>query len=298
MIGFQFHALRLGYPAKSTMRGDVVSGTKGTRMAAKPKLGQNFLRDPQAIQRIVAALGDLSSRTVVEIGPGKGAITDLLAAQAKAVIAIELDRELAWTLQERFLPEKGFASVTICRQDVLQFDFGAAAKEAGQPLMVVGNLPYYITSPILLHLAAHAKSLDRAVLMVQREVADRVTARPGTREYGLLSVTLQLYGSTEPLFTLPPEAFVPPPEVHSTVFRWIFAPRFSELDVEEQPFIAFLKQCFAQKRKTLANNLRAAGLDAGTVSAAYDAAAIPPLVRAEILTLEQFACLWRALFRK
>jgi 16S rRNA (adenine1518-N6/adenine1519-N6)-dimethyltransferase len=98
--------------------------------------------------------------------------------------------------------------------------------------------------------------------------------------------------------TLPPEAFIPPPEVHSTVFRWIFAPRFSELDVEEQPFIAFLKQCFAQKRKTLANNLRATGLAAGTVSAAYDAAAIPPQVRAEVLTLEQFAGLWRTLFRK
>jgi 16S rRNA (adenine1518-N6/adenine1519-N6)-dimethyltransferase len=267
-------------------------------MAAKPKLGQNFLRDPQAIQRIVAALGDLSSRTVVEIGPGKGAITERLAARAKALIAIELDRELAWTLQERFLPEKGFPAVTVCRQDVLQFDFGAAAEEATQPLLVVGNLPYYITSPILLHLATHAKSLDRAVLMVQREVADRVTAQPGTREYGLLSVTLQLYGSTEALFTLPPEAFVPPPEVHSTVFRWNFAPRFTELGVEELPFIAFLKQCFAQKRKTLANNLRAAGLATGIVAAAYDAAIIPALVRAEVLTLEQFAGLWRALSGK
>jgi 16S rRNA (adenine1518-N6/adenine1519-N6)-dimethyltransferase len=267
-------------------------------MAAKPKLGQNFLRDPQAIQRIVAALGDLSSCTVVEIGPGKGAITERLAAHAKALIAIELDRELAWILQERFLPEKGFPAVTVCRQDVLQFDFGAAAKVASQPLLVVGNLPYYITSPILLHLGAHAKSLDRAVLMVQREVADRVTARPGTREYGLLSVTLQLYGSTEALFNLPPEAFVPPPEVHSTVFRWNFAPRFVELGVEELPFIAFLKQCFAQKRKTLANNLRAAGLATGTVAAAYDAAIIPAQVRAEVLTLEQFAGLWRALSRE
>lgn len=264
-------------------------------MAAKPKLGQNFLRDPQAIQRIAAALGDLSARAVVEIGPGKGAITERLAAQAKSLIAIELDRELAWHLQERFLPEKGFPSVTVSRQDVLQFDFAAAAQEAGQPLLVVGNLPYYITSPILLHLAAHAQSLERAVLMVQREVADRVTARPGTREYGLLSVTLQLYGSTEALFTLTPEAFVPPPEVHSTVFRWNFASRFAELGVEEAPFIAFLKQCFAQKRKTLANNLRAAGLAADRVAEAYDIARIPAQIRAEAVTVEQFACLWRAL---
>jgi 16S rRNA (adenine1518-N6/adenine1519-N6)-dimethyltransferase len=266
-------------------------------MAAKPKLGQNFLRDTQAIQRIVAALGDLSTRAVVEIGPGKGAITERLASQAKSLIAIELDRELAWNLQERFLSEKGFPSVSVTRQDVLQFDFAAAAKEAGQPLLVVGNLPYYITSPILLHLAAQAHSLDRAVLMVQREVADRVTARPGTREYGLLSVTLQLYGGTEPLFTLPPEAFTPPPEVYSTVFRWNFAPRFAELGVEEAPFISFLKQCFAQKRKTLANNLRATGLAADRVAAAYNLTQIPAQVRAEAVPVEQFADLWRALFR-
>jgi len=266
-------------------------------MAAKPKLGQNFLRDPQAIQRIVAALGPLSSRTVLEIGPGKGAITELLAAQAKHLIAIELDRELAWTLQERFLPEKGY-NVTVRRQDVLQFDFAAAAKDAGQPLLIVGNLPYYITSPILLRLAENTASLDRAVLMVQREVADRVTARPGTREYGLLTVTLQLYGSTESLFTLPPEAFVPPPEVHSTVFRWNFAPRFTELGVEEAPFITFLKQSFAQKRKTLSNNLRAASHPSERVAAAFAATGISPQIRAEALSLEQFAAIWRAIFPK
>jgi 16S rRNA (adenine1518-N6/adenine1519-N6)-dimethyltransferase len=262
-------------------------------MASKPKLGQNFLRDSQAIDRIVAALGDLQSRTVVEIGPGKGAITERLAGKAKGLIAIELDRELAWNLQERFLPEKGFSGVTVTRQDVLRFDFFKAAEEAGERLLVVGNLPYYITSPILLRLAAQANALDRAVLMVQREVADRVTAHPGTREYGLLSVTLQLYGRTEALFTLPPEAFVPPPEVHSTVFRWVFAPRFVELGVEEGPFITLLKQSFVQKRKTLANNLRAAGWASAAVAAACEAAQISPQVRAEALSVEQFAQLWK-----
>jgi 16S rRNA (adenine1518-N6/adenine1519-N6)-dimethyltransferase len=111
----------------------------------------------------------------------------------------------------------------------------------------------------------------------------------------LLSVTLQLYGSTEALFTLPPEAFAPPPEVHSTVFRWNFAPRFSELGVEEAPFIAFLKQSFAQKRKTLANNLKAAGVAADRVSEALSAAEIPSQIRAEAVTVEQFAHLWQAL---
>ena len=264
-------------------------------MAAKSKLGQNFLRDPQAIRRIAASLGDLSTRTVVEIGPGKGAITEALVPHAKHLIAIELDRELAWHLQERFSPEKNIHNVTVTRLDVLAFDFAAAARDAGQPLLVVGNLPYYITSPILLRLAANAQSLDRAVLMVQREVADRVTAQPGSRDFGLLTVTLQLYGSTESLFTLPPGAFTPPPEVHSTVFRWTFAARFQELGIEEAPFIAFLKQSFAQKRKTLSNNLRAARHPAERVAEAFAATRISPQIRAEALSLEELASIWRAL---
>lgn len=264
-------------------------------MAAKPKLGQNFLRDPVAVQRIVAAMGNISTRTVVEIGPGKGVITERIAPKAQRLVAIELDRELAWGIQERFLPEKGFPAVSVARQDVLQYDFVALAQQVGQPLVVVGNLPYYITSLILLRLAASAASLSHAVLMVQREVADRITAHPGTREYGLLTVTLQLYGSTESLFTLPPEAFNPPPDVHSTVFRWNFFPRFTELGVEEAPFITLLKQCFAQKRKTLSNNLRAASLPTDQIAQALEAASIPPQARAETLTLEQFAALHRAL---
>jgi 16S rRNA (adenine1518-N6/adenine1519-N6)-dimethyltransferase len=278
-------------------------------MAVKPKLGQNFLRDPQAIRRIVAAIGDLTGRTVVEIGPGKGAITEGLSAQAGRLIAVEMDRELAWNLQERFSPEKGCPNVNVVRQDILTFDFAAAAKVADlggteqnsapsaetTPLLVVGNLPYYITSPILLRLAANAASLDRAVLMVQREVADRVTAKPGSRDYGLLSVTLQLYGSTESLFTLPPEAFSPPPEVHSTVFRWKFAPRFASLGVEEDSFIRLLKQSFAQKRKTLSNNLRAAGHSSEKVAETFHSTGISPQIRAEALAVEDLAAIWRVL---
>ena len=264
-------------------------------MSSKSKLGQNFLRDSQAIQRIVAALGDIGARTVVEIGPGKGAITEVLAARAGKLIAIELDRELAWVLQERFSPEKGIHNVKVCRQDVLAFDFTGAAEEAGQPLVVVGNLPYYITSPILLHLAAHAASLELAVLMVQREVAERVTAAPGSRDYGLLSTTLQLFGVATPIFTLPPEAFTPSPEVHSTVFRWRFAPRFQELGVDEAGFVGFLKQCFAQKRKTLANSLRAAGFPNEELAGALNAAGIELLARAETLPIEVFAALYRVI---
>ncbi|HUV95983.1 MAG TPA: 16S rRNA (adenine(1518)-N(6)/adenine(1519)-N(6))-dimethyltransferase RsmA [Acidobacteriaceae bacterium] len=260
-------------------------------MPAKPKLGQNFLTDAQAVERIAAAMGDLSARTVVEIGPGHGAITGALAVRAAHVTAIELDHDLAMLLRVRFSPER----VTVVEQDVLQFDFAAAAAATGQRLRVAGNLPYYITSPILLHLAAHCAALDLAVLMVQREVADRVAAAPGSRDYGLLSVTAQMYGRVEKLFTLPPAAFSPPPEVHSTVIRWRFAPRFAELGVEEAGFLRFVRQTFAQKRKTLANNLRAAGVAPATVTAALAHAQIDAQARAETLPLETFAALWHGL---
>ena len=260
-------------------------------MPSKPKLGQNFLNDPQAIDRIVAALGDLSSRTVVEIGPGAGAITAPLAARAHHVVAIEYDHDLALHLRVQFPASK----LTVVEQDVLNFDFAAAALSAGQKLGVVGNLPYYITSPILLKLAAAHASLDLAVLMVQREMADRVTASPGSRDYGLLSVTVQMFGPADALFTLPPHAFTPPPDVHSTVFRWRFAPRFLSLGVEEAPFLHFVRQAFAQKRKTLANNLRAAGFAPPAVATALARAALNPQARAEQLSIESLATLWKTL---
>jgi 16S rRNA (adenine1518-N6/adenine1519-N6)-dimethyltransferase len=128
--------------------------------------------------------------------------------------------------------------------------------------------------------------------MVQREVADRVTAAPGSRDYGLLSVTVQMYGPAELLFTLPPSAFAPPPKVHSAVFRWRFAPRFAELGVDEAGFLRFLRQAFAQKRKTLANNLRAAGVAPAVALAAMDRAAIAPQARAEGVGIELLATLW------
>jgi 16S rRNA (adenine1518-N6/adenine1519-N6)-dimethyltransferase len=259
----------------------------------KSRLGQNFLRDQQAIRRIVAALGDCGGRTVVEIGPGRGAITDELASTAGELIALEVDPELASQLSTRFaVADSGDGRILVENIDVLSFDFGEASAAAGQKLIVVGNLPYYITSPILMKLAANAAVLDRAVLMVQREVADRVTAKPGSRDYGLLSVTVQLHGPAEQLFTLPPQAFSPPPEVHSTVFRWRFAPRFQELGVEREPFLGFLRRVFALKRKTLANNLRAAGVESAVIAAVLEDSGIDPKVRAEALPLETLASIW------
>ena len=260
-------------------------------MPPKPKLGQNFLLDAGAAERIVAALGDVSGHAVVEIGPGRGILTRLLAGRARHVLAVELDSGLAALLRSQFAP----GQVRVVEQDVLHFDFAAASAEAGGRLSVVGNLPYYMTSPILLKLAASHAALESAVLMVQREVADRVAATPGSRDYGSLSVTMQTHGTVEKLFTLPPEVFSPPPEIHSTVFRWRFATRFAELGVEEGPFLRFVRRAYAQKRKTLANNLRAAGFPSQVIAAALAQAGIEMQARAEIVPIEALAALWRSL---
>ncbi len=270
-------------------------------MPSKSKLGQNFLHDQQAIRRIVAALGDCSDRTVVEIGPGMGAITRELAASAGRVLALEVDPVLAAGLSAEFSAggkrgiEAPASNVQIETVDVLSFDFKAASVAAGRKLIVAGNLPYYITSPILSKLAENADMLDRAVLMVQREVADRVAAEPGSRDFGLLSVTVQMHGPAEQLFTLPPSAFSPPPEVHSTVFRWRFAPRFQELEVDREQFLKFLRQVFALKRKTLTNNLRAAGMETAAIADALMKAGIDSRARAEAVSVEGLAALWRVL---
>ena len=250
----------------------------------------------------MAALGDCRGRTVVEIGPGQGAITRELAGKAGRLIAVEVDRELAGRLSAMFPLEMSEGASTtkdngvqVENVDVLAFDFARAPAAGGEKSIVVGNLPYYITSPILMKLAESSAYLDRAVLMVQREVADRVTAQPESRDYGLLTVMVQMHGPVETLFTLPPSAFSPPPKVHSTVFRWKFAPRFEELNVERASFLEFLRQIFALKRKTLGNNLRAAGYSAETISGVLAASGVDAKARAEALPVEVLAGLWRSL---
>jgi len=265
-------------------------------MTRKPKLGQNFLIDDAARHAIVDALGDASGRTVIEIGPGHGAITSILAARCRRLVAIEVDPSLAAELRFRFRAQQ---QVEIVEADVLDLDLAALLAESGrqgETADVVGNLPYYITSEILLRLfSAGARGLlARAVVTMQREVADRLAAAPGVREYGLLSATTQMNARVETLFTLAPEAFSPPPGVFSTVLRLEFAPRFGELGVDAAGFDAFLKRCFAQKRKTLANNLRAAGWAGEELRAAWPAS-VPPQARAESLALEPLAELYRAL---
>ncbi len=258
----------------------------------KPKLGQNFLTDDAARHRIADALGDISTKTVVEIGPGRGSITTLLAARAARLLCVELDRSLAAELRFKF---RNHPNVEILEADILETDLTQLIGPT-QKTHIVGNLPYYITSDILLHLAHHARVIDLAIVMMQREVADRVAAEPGTRDYGLLSVTVQMSAQPDTLFTLPPEAFTPPPEVHSTVLRLAMHSRYAELGITDPAaFTSFLRTCFAQKRKTLSNNLRAAGTLPDRVAQACTIAAVSASARAESLDLPELASLFRSL---
>jgi len=268
----------------------------------KPKLGQNFLASPGAAEKIVDALGDISQALVVEIGPGKGALTSVLARRAGRLIAIEVDRMLATELRYTYSRQP---QVEIIEADVLKLDFRTVLNRTIGPLndlrplkpsraSVVGNLPYYIASDILLRLFEFHDQFDVIVIMVQREVADRIAAKPGSRDYGLLSATAQLYTKVENLFTLPPGAFVPPPKVHSSVLRLSVAPRFDELQVNPADFIEFLKMAFAMKRKTLLNNLREK-YDEKRVRAALEDAGVRQDVRAEALPLDKSAEIFRAL---
>lgn len=271
------------------------SSRRGSRTGPRsaPRLGQNFLVSTTAPGRIADALGPLAGRTVLEIGPGKGALTGALAARAERVIAVELDPALAAALPGR-LPGP---EVEVLAQDILGLDIGALARRLNTRLLVAGNLPFYITSPILRHLYLHSASVERAVLMAQREVAERIAAAPGGREYGLLSAMTRLCAEPEILFTLPPQAFSPPPQVHSTVFRLEMRPRFAELAAYPEGLIAFLELAFAHKRKTLANNLRAAGYGAEAVAEALKRCGLPAQIRAEAVPVADMLALLRALQR-
>jgi 16S rRNA (adenine1518-N6/adenine1519-N6)-dimethyltransferase len=272
------------------------------RPQTKPKMGQHFLASEDVAARVVDSLGDVSQCTVLEIGPGRGILTSLLAKRARRLIAVELDRVLAAQLRLKF----GMArNVEVIEADVLAIDFDSlfgpkpGLSQPGielkpQPVKVVGNLPYYITSDILLRLFEFSKYFDTIVIMVQREVAERIAAEPGGRDYGMLSATTQLYARVEKLFTLPPGAFVPPPKVHSAVLRLTIEPQQEKLGVAGDGFIDFLRLSFGQKRKTLWNNLKA-NYEGPVLKRALAEAKVKPTVRAETLSLKESAAIYRAL---
>lgn len=212
------------------------------------KLGQHFLRRQDLLARIAQAACPESEPLVLEIGAGQGALTAHLLPRCDRLIAIELDARLAAVLERRFGDRPG---LRIVRQNVLALDLAQWG-----PAVVAGNIPYYISSPILDRVLALGPLLRRAVLLLQREVAERVAAQPGSRRYGLLSVQAQLVAEPEVLFLVPPSAFAPPPKVESAVLR--LTPRPSPpLEWSKLPgFLEFARHCFRFKRRTLRNNLR------------------------------------------
>lgn len=272
------------------------------RPRSKPKMGQHFLNSEEYARRIVEALGDISQCTVLEIGPGRGILTTQLAKSARRLIAVELDRVLAAQLRLKF---GMYRNVEVLEADILSIDIDSLfgpKPGLGRPgielkperVKVAGNLPYYITSDILLRLFEFSKYFESIVMMVQREVADRIAAEPGGRDYGMLSATSQLYARIEKLFTVPPGAFTPPPKVFSAVLRLIIDPQQQRLGLTGDGFIDFLRLSFGQKRKTLWNNLKA-NYEDGQLKRALAEAKVKPTARAETLSLEQSAAIFRAL---
>lgn len=264
------------------------------RLGLRPKksLGQHFLVHPHQARRIVDALEPGGDETVVEIGAGLGALTVYLAGAAHRVVALERDPALARHLQEEILADN--PGVEVRGQDVLKFDFLELSREIGQPLAVVGNLPYQITSPLLFKLMEEREAISRAVLMMQQEVGARLLAAPGTKDYGILSVLLRYHFAIRRLFSLGPANFFPPPQVDSVVL--LLTPAAVSPAARDPLLLArVVKAAFGKRRKTLNNTLVAEGPALGlsperlrTILAELN---LDPRRRGETLSLEEFVAI-------
>ena len=267
---------------------------------ARQRLGQHFLTDQNWCEQIARAIGVSPHTTLVklpadpqnscwiEVGAGHGEMTQHLLASGLPVYAIELDEPLAHRLKKL---AKKFPQLTVVHGDVLQTDLAALA--AGRRIHLYGNLPYYITSPILQHFFAVADSIAEIHIVIQDEVALRLTATPDSRDYGYLSVLTQLYTRPEYVFQIPREAFSPPPKVASALVTLRLPgerPKIGLAEKEERTFLDFVKLCFSQKRKTLVNNLRSKA-QPDTIRRALAAQHLRPDARAEQLSIAQFAAL-------
>ena len=254
----------------------------------RKSLGQHFLTDRRILGRIADALHLTGSETVLEIGAGRGALTDILADRAGRLIAIEYDRALADILRQRYAKR---GHVLIAEADVLEISLGELA--AG-PYVLVGNVPYYITTPILFHALVPPRA-DRSVYLVQKEVADRLCARPGTKEYGALTVNVAAVARAESLFKVPAGAFNPPPKVDSAVVRITPLAEPLVTPAEERPFRLLVQGAFGMRRKQMRRVLRSFySVSADVADAVLAATGIDPEVRPETLSPEQFAALLRA----
>lgn len=265
-------------------------------MSRQP-MGQHFLRDMGWRKRILATLPRGSKDTWIEIGAGNGEMTQLLAAEGRRVIAIEGDPQLAENLREAVAANPGaWPGVEVVSGDVLRQDLAAIAGAAR--FRVYGNLPYYITSPILHQLFGCADLIDSIHIVIQLEVAQRIVARPGRREYGYLSAACQFYAEPKIALRLPPGAFRPPPKVESALVAMTMPGERARLGIsgvsEERRFLEFVQACFSQKRKTLRNNLKTMASDK-RIREAFAAVVLRGDARAEQLTLAEFATLFRQL---
>ena len=255
------------------------------------KFGQNFLIDTHVLEKIISAAGITKNDCVLEIGPGIGTMTQYLAENAGHVVAVEIDRNLIPILKETLAD---YDNVTVINEDILRVDIKALAEEynGGKPIKVVANLPYYITTPIIMGLFESGVPIDNITVMVQKEVADRMQVGPGTKDYGALSLAVQYYAKPEIIANVPPNCFIPRPNVGSAVIRLT---RHKEMPVEvKDPALMFkiIRASFNQRRKTLQNGLGNAPELPYTkeqIAAAIAEMGLTPTIRGEALSLAQFA---------
>lgn len=269
---------------------------------AKKSLGQNFLTDHRIARQIIDSVSPRAEDVIIEIGPGTGALTAMLARRSGHVVAIEIDASLVEELRRTVSAR----NLSIVNADVLKLDWEQAIEDARSRIVdvastrvrVVANLPYYISTPIIERLLSPGRGLFDMTLMLQREVADRIVSEPGNKAYGYLSVMVQYYSLASKLFDVPPSAFTPSPKVWSAVIRLVVRERPAVEVADEAKFFALVRAAFAQRRKTIRNNLKAAATALefrGPVESALEAASIDPRRRAETLSLVEFAELCKQL---
>jgi 16S rRNA (adenine1518-N6/adenine1519-N6)-dimethyltransferase len=261
-------------------------------LQAKKQLGQNFLSDPSAAERIVASAEIDRSDTVLEIGPGLGALTFLIAEQAGHIIAIEKDRQIADMLKS-MIAERQLPHVTIVENDILKTDVSEISEQAGKPLVVLGNLPYNISSQVLIQLIQHREAVSRAVLMFQKELAERITSEPGGKDYGRITVMLKYCADVRYVVTIESHQFFPKPKVDSAVVEIRFK-NVLPFPAEDDAFFSRVVQAaFGKRRKTLKNALSSSSLRISSQIAemALNSASIDPARRAETLSIAEFVAL-------
>lgn len=261
------------------------------RFTFQKKYGQNFLIDTGVLERIIAAAQITKEDCVLEIGPGIGTMTQYLAEAAGQVVAVEIDKALIPILQETLA---AYDNVTVINADVLKLDVKQLAdeKNGGKPIKVVANLPYYITTPIIMGLFESGVPLSSITIMVQKEVAERMQVGPGTKDYGALSLAVQYYAKPEIVANVPPNCFIPRPAVGSAVIRLTRHPEPPVAVRDDRHMFALIRASFNQRRKTLANGLSNAAelhLTREQVAQALEKMGLSATVRGEALTLEQFA---------